>query len=159
MLVTEALTEIRNKINDRDMVGLDDSELLSYLNEAVQYIAALMITNNSTELIQEEIVEEPTFTLPVNFAKFCGYYPIRRTGLTAELLDEPPLKVRYFVSYPLLTDGEEEEMPFNHIALTQVAIKVACAYAQNQEKLNIQQDTALYQEIMQAIATSMGVGE
>lgn len=158
MLVTEALTEIRNKINDRDEVGLDTSEILSYLNEAVQYISSLMIANGSPELVKEELIEEESFVLPPNFARFCGYYPVKRTGNVVELLDEPPMKVRYATTYPLLTGEEDEEMPFNHIALTQVAIKVASVYANNQEQLNVSQDTSLYQEIMQAIASSMGVG-
>lgn len=157
MLVTEAITEIRNKINDRDAVGLDDSELLSYLNEAVQWISAYMIGAYAPDLVREEIVDDDEFTLPINFARFCGNYPVKRTGLTAELLVEPPMKVRYFVSYPTLT--EDDEMPFNHIALTQIAIKKACEYAQNQEKLDIQQDKMLESELSQAVAMSMGVGE
>lgn len=157
MLVTEAITEIRNKINDRDMVGLDDSELLSYLNEAVQWVAASMISAGSTDLVKEEIIDGDEFTLPVNFAKFCGNYPIKRTGLQAELLCEPPMKLRYFVTYNLLTT--DDEMPFNHIALTQVAIKKACEYAQSQEKLDVQQDKMLEGELSQAVALSMGVGE
>jgi len=156
MLVSEALTEIRNKINDRDSVGLDDSELLSYLNEAVQYVSAALIQYESTDMVVEQDVATSTFTVPANFAKFCGYYPIKRTGLTVTLLDEPPLKVRYFVSADILEDNDT--MPFNHIALNQFAIKLACVYANAQQKLDVSTDKALAQELAQVIAASMGAG-
>lgn len=158
MLVTEAITEIRNKINDRDMVGLDDAELLSYLNEAMQLISVYMVGMDSPDLIEEQVIEEETFTIPKNFDKFCGYYPIKRTGTTAQLLDEPPLRVRYFISYPIVDMEEESEMPFNHAILNQLAIKIACTYAQNQEHEEISQDKAIIAEIQQAIAVAMGVG-
>lgn len=157
MLVTEAITEIRNKINDRDCVGLDDSELLSYLNEAVQWVTAAMIGAGSAELIQEQNVTTNSFTVPANFAKFCGIYPVRMTGKVGTLLEVPPLKLRYFVSYAALTNAST--MPFNHIALSQVAIKKACQYAMNQEKLDVQQDKMLENELSQAVALSMGAGE
>lgn len=156
MLVSEALTEIRNKINDRDEVGLDDSELLSYLNEAVQYICGQMIQCGCSDLATEILIETPTATLPSNFSMFCGYYPIKRTGLTIELLDDPPLKIRYFASYGIL--GESDTMPFNHLGLIQMAIKLACVYANAQQKLDISADKALQQELTQVIASSMGVG-
>lgn len=158
MLVSEAITEIRNKTNDRDSVGLDDSELLSYLNEAVQYISASLIQYGSPDMIQEMTINGTTATLPVNFARACGVYPIKRSGLTITLLDEPPLKVRYFVSKPLLTGSTTETMPFNHIGLTQFAIKLACVYANAQQKLDVSTDKALAQELAQVIAASMGAG-
>jgi len=156
MLVSEALTEIRNKINDRDEIGLDTSELLSYLNESVQYIAGLMIKFGCPELVTEIVATTDSITLPSNFAKFCGNYPIKRTGLTIQLLEDPPMKIRYFASCSLL--GESDTMPFNHLALNQLAIKSACILANAQERLDIGQDTTLNQEIMQAIAGSMGAG-
>lgn len=156
MLVTEAITEIRNKINDRDMVGLDDVELVSYLNEAMQLISMQLVGLECPDLIIEEVIEDESFTIPKNFDKFCGYYPIRRTGVVAELLDAPPLRVRYYVSYPIVELNGE--MPFNHAILNQLAIKIACTFAQNQEHEDISQDKAIIAEIQQAVAVAMGVG-
>ena len=157
MLVQNAIDEIRLKINDRDEIGLDDDELLNYLNEAVQFISAYMVSFRSPQLVREAVVEDETYTLPENFAQFCGGYPIKQTGSVVQLLDDPPLKLRFFVSYPILS--EEDEMPFNHIALTQVAIKIASVYANAQERLDISQDKTLVQELQQAVAASMGAGE
>lgn len=155
MQVRYAITEMRNKINDRDMVGLDDSELLSYLNEAIQLISTYMVGFNSPDFVEEQIVEEDHFEIPKNFYKFCGNYPLKRTGQTAELLVEPPLKVRYFVAYPIAE--ADDEMPFSHIILNQLAIKIACTYAQNQEHEDISQDKGIIAEIQQAIV-SIGAG-
>lgn len=150
MKVETAIFEIRNKINDRDEIGLDDEELLSYLNEALQYISAYLISANSPILVKTETINEGSFVLPDNFARFAGYFPVRVEGNTGELLDEPPVKVRYFVTADKVK--ATSTMPFTQLALNQVAIKLACIYAQNQQSLNIQQDKALLDEINGAIA-------
>lgn len=150
MKVETAIFEIRNKINDRDEIGLDDEELLSYLNEALQYISAYLISANSPILIKTETINEGGFVLPDNFARFAGYFPVRVEGNIGELLDEPPVKVRYFVTADKVK--ATSTMPFTQLALNQVAIKLASIYAQNQQSLNIQQDKALLDEINGAIA-------
>lgn len=156
MLVSEAITEIRNKINDRDKVGLDDSELLSYFNEAVQYVAAALIANKSPEMVKETTINATTYTLPNEFVQFCGKYPVKRTGNSIKINSTLPITVRYFCSLsPLVTT---DTVPFINSALTQVTIKVACLYANAQEHLDVTQDKALQQELAQAIASSMSVG-
>ena len=81
MLVTQAIQEIRNKINDRDCVGLDDSELLSYLNEAIQQISSYLISVNSPTMIKELTIEdENEIELPQNFVKTAGNYPLKITA-------------------------------------------------------------------------------
>ena len=66
------------------------------------------------------------------------------------MLDEPPVKVKYFVTADKVK--ATSTMPFTQLALNQVAIKLASIYAQNQQSLNIQQDKALLDEINGAIA-------
>lgn len=153
MKVETAIFEIRNKINDRDEIGFDYDELLSYLNEALQYISAYLISANSPILIKTQTINEGSFVLPDNFARFAGYFPVRVEGNTCELLDAPPMKVRYFATADNV--NATSEMPFTQLALNQVAIKLASIYAQNQQSLNIQQDKVLLDEINAAIAAAI----
>lgn len=153
MEVSEALTEIRNKINDRDEVGLDDEEILSYLNEAIQYIYNVLIGSRSPIIVEEMEITENEVNVPSNFAKFAGGFPIRRTNNRLVLLDEPPLKIRYFKTIPALEI--DDDMPFDYYTLNQVAIKLACVYASNQQKLDVTTDKALLDEINTSIITAL----
>ena len=149
MDITTAITEIRNKTNDRDKVGLDDSELLSYLNEAIQYIANYLISIKSPIVVADFTANTPTTTLPDNFAKLAGGFPVKRTGNEIQLLVEPPIKIRYLVSYPTVTTSDD--MPFEYESLNQSAIKLACIYANSQKQTDVTQDKSLLDEVNAAI--------
>lgn len=149
MKVETALYEIRNKINDRDEIGLDDDEILSYLNEALQYISSYLVSANSPLMIKKLDIETETSALPDDFVRFVGLQPVKITGKEVEAL-ELPIKARYFANVKQV--GIADNMPFTQLALNQVAIKLASIYAQNQQGLNVQQDKALLDEINTAIA-------
>ena len=150
MKVETALYEIRNKINDRDEIGLDDDEILSYLNEALQYISSYLVSANSPLMIKKLDIETETSALPDDFVRFVGLQPVKITGTEVEALDDIPIKARYFANVKQV--GIADDMPFTQLALNQVAIKLASIYAQNQQGLNVQQDKALLDEINTAIA-------
>lgn len=154
MLVEEAIYQVRCKTNDRDEVGLDDVEILNYINEAIQFINAYLVGANSPILIKELLITEPSIVLPKNFVKTCGSYPARITGNIMELLDEPPMKLRYFESFANVGQGQDD-MPFDHEALNQVAIKLASIYANAQQQLDVSQDKTLLDEVTAAISSAI----
>ena len=153
MKVETALYEIRNKINDRDEIGLDDEELLSYLNEALQYISSYLVSANSPLMIKKLDIETETSTLPDDFVRFVGLQPVKITGTEVEALDDIPIKARYFANVKQV--GIADNMPFTQLALNQVAIKLASIYAQNQQGLNVQQDKVLLDELNASIASAV----
>lgn len=157
MLVRKAIQEIRNKINDRDCVGLDDSELLSYLNEAMQQISSYLIAVNSPTMIATLTIEdENEVTLPQNFVKTAGNYPLKITADKASTAFWP-MTVRYYASYlPVTLDGE---LPFKHNAIDIIAIKLACVYANAQEHLDITQDKAIVDELITSLASAIGAAK
>lgn len=153
MLVCDAISDIRSKTNDRDEIGLDDEEILAYLNEAIQYVSAYLIGSNSPMMVRNLTVSESSFVLPKGFVRVVGVQPLKITGNEAELLEEPPFTFRYFTSSPFVGIGDD--MPFEQLALNQVVIKLASIYVQNQHSLNIQQDKVLLDEINAAIAAAI----
>lgn len=152
MKVETALYEIRNKINDRDEIGLDDDELLSYLNEALQYISSYLVSANSPLMVKKLDIETETSTLPDDFVRFVGLQPVKITGKEVEAM-EIPIKARYFANVKQV--GIADNMPFTQLALNQVAIKLASIYAQNQQGLNVQQDKVLLDELNASIASAV----
>lgn len=153
MLVDVAINQIRDKINDRDEVGLDDNEILSYLNEAIQYISSFLVGAGSPLLVNNLTLTEKATTMPKEFIRTAGSFPIKTTGHTIELLDDPPVTIRYFANVPRVEmDGD---MPFTQLALNQICIKLAAIFCENQEELDVSQDNALLQGFNQAIATAI----
>ena len=152
MKVETALYEIRNKINDRDEIGLDDDEILSYLNEALQYISSYLVSANSPLMVKKLDIETETSTLPDDFVRFVGLQPVKITGKEVEAM-EIPIKARYFANVKQV--GIADNMPFTQLALNQVAIKLASIYAQNQQGLNVQQDKVMLDELNASIASAV----
>lgn len=153
MLVSDAILDLRNKTNDKDEIGLDDNELLAYLNEAIQYVSAYLISANSPIMVRSMVVNESPFALPDGFVRVVGVQPIRITGNNAELIDDAPMTIRYYASNDLVRIVDD--MPFDHVALNQIVVKLAGIYVQNQHSLNIQQDKVLLDEINNAIAAAI----
>jgi len=157
MYVTEALQDLRFKIHDKDIIEMTDDELVNCLNEAIQYVAAFLIGKNSPSIVSDmEITEEET-TLPENFVKTAGVYPIKVTGNTMKWLEyeeDASMKLRYFASCPAVTINDE--MPFHHDALNQVTIKLAAIYCGNQLEGEVSQDKALLDEINAALMQMTG---
>ena len=164
MYVTEALRDLRFKIHDKDIIEMTNDELVNCLNEAVQYVAAFLVGRNSPIMVKDVEVTDEETTLPENFVKTAGVYPIKITGNTMKWLEyeEPEegseerasIKIRYFATCPALTINDE--MPFAHDALNQVTIKLAAIYCGNQLEGEIAQDKALLDEVNAALAAAIG---
>ena len=154
MNVSSALSEIINKINDRDSVGLDDTELLAYLNEAIQFISQYLAAVNSPVLLQDVTISSATGTLPDNFIKLAGVYPVKITGYSIKLLETPPQTIRMFVGYG--NAAASGDVPLTSEALIRVAIRLAAIYANNQQELDISQDKALLADLQNAIMAAVG---
>ena len=153
MNVSEALIEIRNKINDRDVVGLVNEELLAYFNEAIQYISQYLAAANSPVLLQDMTISSATAQLPDNFIKLAGIFPVKITGNTVKVL-EPPQTIRFYAGFERA--DMNEEVPLNNEALIRVAIRLAAIYAQNQQELDITQDKGLLADFQNAIMAAVG---
>jgi hypothetical protein len=156
MNVSEAIIAVRHRINDRDEVGLDNEEILSYLNSAIQYICQALATANAPVLVDDLTINSATATLPKNFIKLAGIFPTKITGNTIKLLDTPPQTIRYFTAYGW--PDMNGEMPFEQDALNEVAVQMAAIYANNQQELDVSQDKALFGEFTTAILAAAGIG-
>jgi len=154
MNVSEALIEIRNKINDRDEVGLANEEILAYFNEAIQFISQFLVSVDSPLMLQDLTINAATGTLPANFIKMAGIFPVKITGRTVKLLDSPPITLRYFGGFDRA--DMNEDVPLKNEALVRVAIRLAAIYANNQQELDVTQDKALLADLQNAILAAVG---
>lgn len=166
MYVTEALQDLRFKIHDKDVIEMTDDELINCLNEALQYVSAFLIGRNCPVVVKDIEVSDEETTLPENFVKTAGIFPVKITGNTMKWLEyeepdegseeKPFIKIRYFATCPAVTINDE--MPFAHDGLNQITIKLAAIYCGNQLESEISQDKALLDEVNAALASTVGMG-
>ena len=166
MYVSEALQDLRFKIHDKDIIEMTDDELVNCLNEAIQYVSAFLVGRNSPIMVKDMEVTDEETTLPENFVKTAGVYPVKITGNTMKWLEyeapeeeseeTPSIKIRYFATCPAVT--KDDDMPFAHDALNQATIKLAAIYCGNQLENEISQDKALLDEINAALSATIGAG-
>ena len=97
-------------------------------------------------------------TLPDNFMRPAGTYPIRRTGYTVSFLDDTDteeMRFRYFATKDNLEDSSGS-LPFIHDAVNESVLRLAIILALNENEFDCTQDSALLNDFKSAIAQGMG---
>jgi hypothetical protein len=138
----------------------DNYHCLMRLNSAVQLTCNLLVQINSPLIIREEEFENGG-TLPGNFLKTCGIYPIRRTGNVVQFLDDvDKMVIRYYVTMPKMESGDVEDgdMPFEHDTINDFVIRTACKLALNRNEFDISQDQGILTELQNSAAEAMSNG-
>ena len=94
-------------------------------------------------------------SLPKNFIRTAGTYPIRITNGKVDIVDgTESVSVRYFAT-PTLVSTTKDKMPYEHDGINEVIVRGAILLALNENEYDISQDSALYNNLQQAIAAGM----
>lgn len=127
---------------------------LEFINTATQQIGSLLVANNYPNIVREIALHNGE-SIPRNYAKACGTYPICITDNRVEFLDdEEEIHVRYF-SLPEQIQTTSEELPFGSDAINEVVVKTAIILALNENEYDVSQDTAILESLKAAIAGAM----
>lgn len=146
---------IRIKSAGHDISGeYDTDRCIEFLNTSIQQVSSLLIAANYPPLVRVLTVRNGD-SIPKNFMKACGTYPIRMTEGKAELLDDfESIRFRYFATPDELTE-QSEKLPFDHAGINEVVIKLAIMIALNENEYELAQDKSLFDSLQQAIAGGM----
>lgn len=157
MLVSEAITQIRERINDEFSTGYTDTVLIDYINDAIKYLSSALITRNDPILVDEvDVGENIPVDIPKNFVRTAGGFPImRRQGKFFITDGSPVVTVKYFY-IPEDVTKTTDSLPFEDDFYNMVIIRLATIYASNQHEFDIQQDEALKGQIEQLITSALG---
>ncbi len=153
MTVSDAVKRIR-------MAGQDiseeysDEKCVEFLNTAIQQVASLLVSSSWPLLLRESVVRNGD-TLPDNYMKMAGTYPIRMTNGRVEIVDDmyDRIRFRYFTTPSAVSI--EDDMPFEHDGVNDVIIRSAVILALNENEYDVSQDTAIMTALQQAIASGM----
>ena len=157
MKVSELEQEVRNRIDDKDGIGeFTDNELISYIKQAMNYIGAYFVTAGNPIALKELIVTDNS-TLPNDFIKTAGTFPLKITGKNVKLLAgySSGIKIKYFFQPENIT-ASSTIMPYTDNATLNVILQLSVIFAQNQQKHYVTQDKAITAEIMTIINTAYG---
>ena len=156
-----AQTQIEVAVSRIKTAGHDISDeypkerCIEFLNTAIQQTAAYLIAANYPPLVQEELIRTGD-TIPKNYMKPCGNYPIKMTNGQAIIIDEnvSSIKFRYFATPEEITT-ESLNMPFKHTGINDVVIRLATMLALNENEYDLTQDKVLLDTLQQAISSGM----
>ena len=156
-----AVMKVADAIKRMKAAGHDISDeysnerCIEFLNNAIQQAGALLINAKWPSLIKEMIVRDGD-SLPDNFMKAAGTYPLRMTEGTVKILgsDYNSIRFRYFAT-PANVEKETDTLPFNHNGINEVIVQSAVLLALNENEYDITQDQNLVTSLMQAIASGM----
>lgn len=156
LLVKDAIAMIKRAGHDISDEYTSE-ECIVYLNIAIQQVASLLAEGRYTPLIKEITLHDEE-SLPKNFMRAAGTYPMRITdGKVKFLEDDTEIRFRYFSTPDLLTETSTV-MPFEHDAINQAIVRGAIILALNENEYDLNQDTALWQSLKNAIAGGLGAG-
>lgn len=156
MLVSEAIQDIRNRINDREGVGdFENDQLISFINQAITYLGGYFTTAGNPVQTKTVTVSEGA-TVPTDFIKTAGTFPMKITGNVINLFNpKKDLKFKYFyenAKVAALTDN----LPYGDANSALVIVLLAVIFALNQQRFDIQQDNAIQAKLMDVLNQAYG---
>lgn len=113
MTATQFLAIVRPRIGDTAKATFDDTELLEYLNDAIEQLSAERIAAKDPQMIVQASVTPGTTTVPSGFQSFAGQFPLYLVGNVITALDGTTTAriVRYFAVKPRLA-SLADNVPF-----------------------------------------------
>lgn len=159
MLVSEAIAQIRARINDEYDTGYTDDLIIQYINNALTYIVSALIDRNDPSVTDYMDVDGTSEDNPVpkNFARFAGNFPVMIKGKNFHVVDGSVMVTVRFFFYPDRITAVTDELPFKGKEYLQdLLISLASVYALNQHEFNVQQDEVLKSQIEQLIVQALG---
>lgn len=98
--IADLLWRVRERITDTNLNGADNeftnTELVGYLNDAIDWLSLSLIQAKDPEMIQEITIADSD-TIPLNYHSLCGIFPVTITGNVFNILDgSASVSIRYF---------------------------------------------------------------
>jgi hypothetical protein len=153
MLITTAISRIKSAGHDISDEYTNE-RCIEFLNTAIQQVSALLISAQYPALVKEILVHNGE-SLPTNYMKACGTYPLRMTDNKVTIVDDSEsVRFRYWAT-PELLDESSGKLPYEHDAVNEVIVRLAVMLALNENEYDIGQDSGLLTQLQQAIASGM----
>lgn len=162
--VADIVIRVRQRVGDMAKTKFSDEELLGYLNDAINFLSAELISLRDAEMVKVfTVVHGETGTaVPADYFSFVGEYPIYFESDDAGSTKVYPLdssavsdiKVRYFAYKPKV-DAMDDTIPFNNVLYYTILSQFTAMYALNRNTAG-GQDAQLFDQIRAQIRAGKG---
>ena len=151
MLVSAFLTLLRTRIRDEYKAEYQDSELISYLNDALAYWDSTRVVAGDC-LRVKALTVNPNVTVPTNFAKWAGTFPVYILNGTVYSTDGGSVTCKYY-SYSDSFASLNDNINLSNPEIT-VLLQLATIYALNRNQFDVSTDTSLAKALQDVVAQS-----
>lgn len=151
----DVIREARKRITDVDELVYPNEELISYLNQAIDFLNGFLIASNKAEMLKELTVGDGT-AVPEDFSgKYAGYFPVREVGEVFKLqIGSTPVVIRYFANRPHVAETTDT-VPFK-AQYKSILVQLVSIYAPNRNGYIIDQDKALLKDLLDVMVSGQG---
>lgn len=98
-IIPEILRRVRERITDLDVVEFTNTELVGYVNDAIDWLGLQRIQAGDPEMVEELTVSEGD-KLPFYYHSLCGIFPVVITGSVFSIMGSTTAVIRYFATKP-----------------------------------------------------------
>lgn len=155
LLVSQAVSKIKSAGHDISD-EYTTARCIDFLNSAIYQVGSMLIAGNYPPFVKQIMVSAGD-SVPRNYMKSCGTYPIRMTDGAVEFIDNNTtgqIRFRYF-ALPSNVQFESDKLPFDNEAVNEIAVKVAILIALNENEYDLTQDKVIVDMLQQAVVAAM----
>jgi len=155
MTLSEIRNLVRTRIKDDIKLTYKDDELNRYINDAIGFLNAELISINDPLMAKSLQVVDKT-PIPSDFVRLAGQYPLYISdNLFHTYNPDDNFIILYFAAKPLVTN-DNDTIPFSETE-TNIIIQLAAIYALNRNEFATEQDERLLNMLRQIVRTAKGV--
>jgi hypothetical protein len=149
LTVEELLISVRRRIRDEHKIEYQDSELIDYINDAINLVSNTAIASKDPLMIKE-ITVTGSIGVPEFFVKLAGVYPVSIFNGIINLLNPAETIVCKYYAAKNNIASLSDEIPFDGANCSLVG-QLTAIYALNRNQYDVSQDERLTNTLSQAI--------
>lgn len=150
LTLSEAVASLRKRLTDDDCDGFTRDELVTYINDAIDFYCNELTAIKSAVFVKEISVANYD-SVPEDFINFAGAFPVTISNNKFICLDKLPVSIRYFSHAPSVK-VDTDTLPYDKTG-NNIVIQLATIYALNRNEFNTSQDERLVNLLNQFVSS------
>jgi hypothetical protein len=139
-------TAMEDRLSDSLETGYETDELLSYINDAINFVWHILIKNGYNEVINTINLTTASSTAPTDFYKSTNQAPVIKNGTTIVCYGTLPYTLKYY-KLPTFPSATTDSCPFANEALNNIVAQLAIVLAMSNHGFDMQTETDFAQAI------------
>lgn len=143
-------TTVKSRLSDSLETGYSDEELVSYLNDAINFIWHVLIAHKYYEVIGDITLKEKETPLPDDWYKETNQAPIIVRDGVINCYGALPQDIRYYMKPPRIKT-KSSNIPIENWGILDLATQIMIVLAMSNHGFDMQTESDFAQAIVQVI--------